>query len=281
MFRNNSRVLGMTVGATILGLILTGCGGGGGGSKPGVNTRGAAVDAVKATRQLAEVFVMNNTNVEDAARSRATRAVRKHTRATPAVEIPDGGEGFDEDEGLYYRYQMTPQGFKVVYHRDQARTQPAGYIELSVPDDVTVYFTFRMDSGREPIWGDLTLRYDNANTQAGRLTGWIQDPRTEERVNFDLRLEANDTGSGNITVNSNGGTLALTDIAIAASGRVFADLSFAGRTGSITQEADGSGVLTLNENGGVLRAQYDVNGQGTITLPNGQQIPIADFDTEL
>jgi hypothetical protein len=283
MRRNTSKLLGAVVGVSLYGILLAGCGGGGGGNAtPAPDTRAAAIDTVKATRQLSDVFAMNSagSGEENVLRGRATRAALKHAKATRAETIPDG-EGFDEDEGLYYRFQQTEQGFKVVYHRDPARTQPAGYIELSMPDDTTVYFVFRMDAGREPVWGDLILRYDNANTSSGRLTGWIQDPRTEERVTFDLHVEENETASGSVTVRTGGNTLALTDIARSASGRLQADLAFAGRTGSITQEADGSGVLTVNEVAGALTARYDADGKGTITLPNGQQVQIADFDAEL
>lgn len=283
MSRNSGKILGAIIATSVISLIAVGCGGGGSNNSSSLNTRKAAINTVKATRQMAETFELNNVNVdeEEGLTKRVTRAVVRHAKVARANDIPDHeGEGYDEDEGLYYRVSLTPQGFKVVYHEDEARTRPAGYIELNIPDDSRVYFIFRMDKGREPIWGDLELKYDNAESQAGRLTGWIEDPRTEDRVTFDLRLENNDMASGNITVRTDGKTLQLNNIVRSFERRITANIAFVGLTGSIAQEEDGSGVLTINDRGGVLKAEYDTNGKGKITLPNGQVVLIDDFDSE-
>jgi hypothetical protein len=211
----------------------------------------------------------------------AIRFVLRHARTTRSVEIPEDVEGFDEDEKLYYRLQQTPQGFKIVYHQDAARTQPAGYIELAMPDTRTILFVFRMSGGQEPVQGDLMMKFDNDTAPSGRLTGWFLDPRTGERVTIDLQRELNGTGSGSMSIASDAGQVNFSDITISAQRKVHAEFDFAGRTGVVLQEADGSGILTLNGTGGAINARYDASGKGNITMPGGQQILVADFDAAM
>ena len=59
-----------------------------------------------------------------------------------------------------------------------------------------------------------------------------------------------------------------------------AAIAFKGLTGTVRIAPNGSGDLTLNDPRGPVTAQWNAQGQGTLTLADGMVVPIADFDAE-
>ncbi|GAB4451676.1 MAG: hypothetical protein OHK0029_01280 [Armatimonadaceae bacterium] len=275
-----TRTIAAASAGFLFALVSAGCGGsssGGGSNTPGGNTRAAAVQAVQGVRQASGVLAFRSANSE----ASVSRAVRKGVRLNQITRAEDdnGMTGFDEEQGLYYQMQVSEQGFRINYFRDQARTQSAGYFEIVSVNETTTRLSFRISAGLEPVNGDMTMQITNAETGAGRITGNIQDIRTGERIIFDLTMGDNGSLAGNFTVNSAEGQIAFRNIIGSENGGIKSDIAIGNLNGTVEQNADESGVLRLTDATGTYVAQYNAAGQGTIKLPNGQVLNIADFDT--
>lgn len=280
MFRPwNLNRLSTSIFATgVVSILSFSAGCGGSNSSPvKPSNRAVVINAVQASRLSADVFrIPDFTGNEELSRNVVSR-VRQGVGKTRSE---DANEGYDEEQNLYYRYMTTPDGFKIVYHTDAARTDLAGYIEFRQQSETAIHLIFRVAEGNDPFIGDINLVLDAPEASTGRLYGDVRDPRTGERIVFDFRVNDARVIQGAFTARSPGMVISFEDIVIQEDGNVSADIRYGALTGALEQKPDTSGRLTLTDTTGTYIAEYDADGKGGIKLPTGQVIPIDDFDLD-
>jgi hypothetical protein len=255
-------------------LFTAGCGGGGGSSiDPG-------------QRNLAFAIVHS---------IRGTAGNIDHVSKAADQEEPDNGPlERDTDYNLFYRTTLGENpDLRFDYFEDAAATRPAGYFngdfegELGeFPFNMTLQFD--VTKGTRPEKGDIALRLTSATE--GVLDGTVTDYTSGDIVELDLAYRAvDDTAVGSAILTPGPQNHRTGDKPIYFTNLVaHADDTFDGSlrvgtgtgvpTGIVFVDDDNSGNLQLQIAGGTLRAQWDDDGTGRITFPNGDTQSIDDFD---
>jgi hypothetical protein len=274
--------------AGVLGMaLLAGCGGGSGsnnGNNGGAG-RAAAVTAVRGARGASTRLAGNpvgGLGQQGAALSRKVSAVtrlRQQAVTRQASEI-----SFDEEYGLWTKLdENAPENkLRILYFRNQAATQPAGFFEMTFQGDpeqypLTVALNFEITAGNEPGRGTANITMNSETT--GTFTGSFTDLQTGETVTFNLTIGANGMSTGSFALAEDGVTYQFKNVVLNENGALNADIEAPGLNGNLVVNGDESGTLTLNLAEGVLTANWNTAGAGTIRLPNGSVQNIADFDS--
>ncbi len=260
--------------AAVLSLSV-GCGGSSSSpTKP--SNRAVLINAVQAARLSTDIFRVSDYSGEEVSRKVLTRVRTGFAKS----RAEDASEGYDEEQNLYYYYEAILNGFRIIYYKDAARTQPAGYIIFRQENETTIHFVFRITEGKDPFYGDINLVLDAPESDTGRLYGDLSDPLTGTRVVFDFQIHDSKVTQGAFTARSAGITIAFENFTSDKEGKFNASIRYGSLTGSVEQNADTAGRLTLTDTTGTTVAEYDADGKGIIKLPNNQTIEIPDFDLD-
>jgi hypothetical protein len=276
------RKFGAALCASVLvfSVSLAGCGGGGdngGGNNNGGNSQQRSRSASAVTVQSARTAVASLI-----AARRFGGGGRKVNFAHLSKLTRQFSEGleYDEDYGLYYNFvQTNDTAFRVNYYEDEAGSVGAGFIEFAQIGETSARIKYDIRSGLEPQSGELTIVADDESGETGRITGSIRDASSNTLTAFNLRSNADGTTTGEMSATEDGVTVRFTNLVIYEDGRLASDIEFGEIRGRIQQNADESGRLELFASDGTYVAEYDAEGRGTLTEPNGTVTNIDDFDT--
>jgi hypothetical protein len=276
--RRNSLI---AVAAIAGAALLAGCGGGSSsnGGNNGGTTRSAAITAVRGARGASTRLALNPSDFVG-----QTEGLTRKVNALRRQQPTDSELSFDEDYGLWTRLgdSGSEDTLKILYFRDQNGTQPAGSFTLKFEGDpealpLTIRLNFEITAGKEPGRGTSTIVLNSENT--GTFKGTFTDLQTGETVTFDLVFTENGTTAGEFTIAEDDQQYKFKDIVLQEDGRMVANIEATGLTGAIGVNADESGTLTLTTAQGQTTANWNAAGVGTVRLPNGSVLNVADFDT--
>jgi hypothetical protein len=275
--------------AAVLGMaLLAGCGGGSGsnGNNGGAG-RAAAVTAVRGARGASTHLAGNpvgGLGQEGAALSRKVNGVLRLRKASVTRQVGVTDVSFDEDYGLWTKLDDTAPDnkIKILYFRNQAATQSAGFFEMTFQGNPEQYplniaINFDITAGKEPGHGTATINMTSET--AGTFVGSFTDRQTGETVTFELVLGENGMSNGAFSLTEDGVTYQFRNVVLNENGALNAEILAPGMTGNLVVNGDESGTLTLNIAEGVLMADWNAEGSGTIRFPNGSVQTIADFDS--
>lgn len=282
--------------------LLTGCGSGNGSDGSAADTTGASrtasINAVQGARRL---FQLLSTGFDVPARSASLPgvggvplrawirhtldAVRQHTAHAGQSRQEGEPPAFDAALGLYVTTQESDTETRFNYFTDEAGQNSAGFYSLTVQGEpeqfpMTLVITYQITAGSRTGAGTVTFVLSDEQGESGRISGRDTKAETGISTQFDLVFTTGGAAvSGNATVTDADGTVEFRNLVQNENG-LTAELSAAGVTGTITQNADGGGTLRFNNASGPTLAAWDTEGAGTITQPNGTVETIADFDTQ-
>lgn len=280
---------GTIAAAAILGMaLLAGCGGGSGSSgNNGGSGRAATVTLVRGARGASTHLAGNpvgGLGQEGAALSRKVNAITRLRKVTATRQVGAADVSFDEDYGLWTKLDdnAPDNKIKILYFRNQAATQSAGFFEMTFQGNPEQYplniaINFDITAGKEPGHGTATINMTSETT--GTFTGSFTDRQTGETVTFELVLGENGMSNGSFSLTEDGVTYQFRNVVLNENGAMNADIQAPGMNGTLVVNADESGILTLNIAEGVLTANWNAEGAGTIRFPNGSVQNIADFDS--
>ncbi len=284
--------------ALLLGAIvlLTGCGGGSGGSTPLQGNAGFRAATVASYQSLGAGVAYPYTAIKLVSPTgSALRSALALPGTAPGRSAPTRAAGLTlvsalnlyTDGGVFANNVAS-----VNFFTDAAGTQPAGSIVITIPSnlvsssDLTTYKSYpavipivvNLTAGNIPCHGDLKVTF-NDNTGANSLTGSMT--LTKDNVTFAVNLGLDDqfNVSGTVTVQENGATIQATNVSGSLSGTLTCNVTVLpyNWTGTGTLSLlDGSMSLSLKTGTGTSTATADSAGNVTIVDADGTKDTIHD-----
>lgn len=235
-------------------------------------------------------IVLGETKLAAVTSARSIRLFRAFTFSVLGPLFAGGTNGIQYDGNLYYSSTQTGNIVTVNYYTDAAGTQPAGTIVATIPADLTLPITIKLDinitGGIRPSKGTASIISFDEQANHFELKGNVDvkngsGPANEMVLAYDL-----DSNSGVVTGSMQGiigpDTVQLNNIqmmrgnnALDVNSNVKVVPAGLNTSEQMVLNDDTSGTVVL---GNHSSAAWKVDGSGTVTLSDGTTAKVQNVD---